>query len=99
MEDDRLGCAIALVLTRDQLTERQSVDWLGPVAEDFRAGRPGPVPAYVSSTMRTLRVVYLLADRGVRPRGHQGGPVRLRHAEAVREAAADVLAISSRYAG
>jgi hypothetical protein len=97
MEDDRLGCAIALVLTRAELTERQSVEWLDAVAADFRSGRPGPVPAYASNTVRTLRVVYLLADRGVRPRG--GDPLPLRHAEAVRGAVADVLAITSPYAG
>ncbi|MFD0527053.1 DUF2785 domain-containing protein [Kitasatospora arboriphila] len=42
MEDDRLGLAIALTLTRPELTRCQSVDWLAPVAADFAAAYPDP---------------------------------------------------------
>ncbi|MEV6205522.1 DUF2785 domain-containing protein [Kitasatospora sp. NPDC051914] len=99
MEDDRLGCAVALTLTRPELTEQQSLRWLEPIAADFRAASPGPVPAYASNTMRTLRVLYLLADRGVRPTPDAAGPVSLTHARAVREAVAETLAITGPYAG
>ncbi|MFI1396031.1 hypothetical protein [Streptomyces sp. NPDC020681] len=99
MEDDRLGLAIALTLTRPELTEQQAVDWLKPIAEEFAAGQPGPVPAQASNTMRTLRVLYLLADRGVRPHPYDGDPLTPPHAGAVREAVAAVLAIASPYAG
>jgi hypothetical protein len=99
MEDDRLGFALAVVLTRAELTERQSLEWLDPVAADFAAAEPGPVPPYASNTMRTLRVLYLLADRGVRPGRWQGEAVALRHAAAVRERVAAVLATNSPYAG
>ncbi|MFF7637397.1 DUF2785 domain-containing protein [Kitasatospora sp. NPDC008050] len=100
MEDDRLGRAIALVLTRTELTEQESVQWLAPIAADFAAGQPGPVPAHASNTMRTLRVLYLLADRGVRPPRQEDGPaLALAHAGAVREAVAATLAICSPYAG
>ncbi|MER5638342.1 DUF2785 domain-containing protein [Kitasatospora sp. NPDC002227] len=98
MEDDRLGAAIALTLTRPELTERQCSDWLVPIAADFEAGEPGPVPAYASNTMRTLRVVHLLADRGVRQ--SDGGPVlQLPRAAAVKAAVAGVLATCAPYQG
>ncbi|GAB2738463.1 hypothetical protein GCM10010442_68830 [Kitasatospora kifunensis] len=100
MEDDRLGRALALILTRPELSEQQSVDWLAPIAADFAAGQPGPVPAYASNTMRTLRVLYLLADRGVRPPQQEDEPaLTLTHAEAVRERVAAVLAITAPYLG
>lgn len=98
MEDDRLGLAIALTLTRPELTECQSVDWLAPVAADFAAGQPGPVPAHASNTMRTLRVLHLLAVRGVRP-APEAAAVPLTHAGAVAEAVAATLALPSPYAG
>jgi hypothetical protein len=65
-EDDRLGCAVAAVLTRPELDPESAVAWLDPVAAALRAGRPGPVPAFASNTLRTLHAVYLYADRGVR---------------------------------
>jgi hypothetical protein len=65
-EDDRLAFALALTLTRPELTAAQSTGWLVPIDERFAAGEPGPVPAFASNTMRTLRMLYLLADRGVR---------------------------------
>ncbi|MEV7120047.1 DUF2785 domain-containing protein [Kitasatospora griseola] len=49
MEDDRLGFALALTLTRPELTPCQAVGWLDAVAEVFAAGQPGPVPAEVST--------------------------------------------------
>ncbi len=83
-EDDRLGHAIARTLGRPGLTAKQSMDWLEPVDERFATGEAGPVPAYASNTMRTLRVVYLLADRGVR--AEPGGAAeQLPHRDAVKE--------------
>jgi hypothetical protein len=66
-EDDRLAYAIALILARADLTAGQCTGWLDLVDEKFASGQPGPVPPFASNTMRTLRVLYLLADRGVRP--------------------------------
>ncbi|MFI5528571.1 DUF2785 domain-containing protein [Kitasatospora sp. NPDC051853] len=99
MEDDRIGCALGVVLTRAELTEHESVGWLGLVAEEFGRAEPGPMPPFASNTLRTLRVVYLLADRGVRPRGHRGAALTFRHRAAVREAVAGVLAVAAPYAG
>ncbi len=72
MEDDRLGFAIARTLTRPDLSADQATGWLRPVLADFRAAEPGPMPPHASNTIRTLRVVYLLADRGIQPRGAEG---------------------------
>jgi hypothetical protein len=98
-EDDRLAYAIALTLTRAELTQAQSVDWLDPVRADFETGQPGPVPAHVSNTMRTLRALYILADRGVRPRWNQGEPMTLTHRDAVLRRLAGVLALVAPMAG
>jgi Protein of unknown function (DUF2785) len=98
-EDDRLAYAIALTLTRAELSRPQSVDWLDPVRADFAAGEPGPVPPHASNTMRTLRALYILADRGVRPQWNQGEPMTLAHRNAVLRRLADVLALVSPMAG
>jgi Protein of unknown function (DUF2785) len=98
-EDDRLGYAIALTLTRTELSQAQSVEWLGAVRADFAASKPGPVPPYASNTMRTLRALYILADRGVRPEWNQGEPMTLPHRDAVLQQLADVLALVSPMAG
>jgi hypothetical protein len=98
-EDDRLAYAVALTLTRPELSEAQSVDWLEPVRAAFDAGEPGPVPPFASNTMRTLRALYILADRGVRPEWNQGDPMRLTHRDAVLQRLAEVLAIVSPMAG
>ncbi|GAA4848192.1 DUF2785 domain-containing protein [Kitasatospora terrestris] len=99
MEDDRLGFALALTLTRGELTEGRAVAWLDRIAEVFATGEPGPMPPFASNTLRTLRVLYLLADRGVRP-DWVGGEVRaLPHREAVKQRIAEVLAVAAPYPG
>jgi hypothetical protein len=98
-EDDRLAYALALTLTREELTEQASAAWLDPVAEDFAHGEPGPVPAHASNTMRTLRTLYLLADRGVRPDWGRGETTQIRHQAAVRQRLADVLALVAPFTG
>lgn len=98
-EDDRLAFALALTLTRKELTEQESTGWLAPIAADFAAGEPGPVPAYASNTMRTLRMLYLLADRGVRPDWSKGQPAPVSNREAVKQRLADVLALTAPFAG
>jgi len=98
-EDDRLAYAIALTLTRPGLSQAQSVDWLEPIRADFESGEPGAVPAHASNTMRTLRALYILADRGVRPEWNQGDPMRLTHRDAVLQRLAGVLALVAPMAG
>lgn len=97
-EDDRLAFAIGQTLTRGELTEADAVGWLYPIAAEFAEGEPGPVPAFATNTMRTLRVLYLLADRGVRPEW-TGDPVLLRHHGIVRQRLADVLALVAPFTG
>ncbi len=97
-EDDRLGCAIALTLTRAGLTAGQSTAWLGLVDEKFGQGEPGPVPAYASNSIRTLRLLYVLADRGVRD-DPAGQPTPLTHAAAVKQRLASSLAPVTWFSG
>ena len=98
-EDDRLGFAVGQTLLRGELSEAQAVQWLDPIAAAFAAGEPGPVPAFASNAMRTLRVVYLLADRGVRPQWNSGDPQMLCHREILRQRLADVLALAAPFTG
>lgn len=96
-EDDRLAYALAQILTRPELTVVESTRWLDRIADAFRTGEPGPVPAWASNTMRTLRMVYLLADRGFHVRGVEGLPRTVTHREPVLGALAKTLAIVAPY--
>ncbi|MEU3778546.1 DUF2785 domain-containing protein [Streptomyces sp. NPDC032472] len=78
-EDDRLAIAIALVLTRPDLSEEEATGWLEPLACDLRGFGPGPLPAHVSNHLRTLRMLYLLADRGLRTAVADADPAPLAH--------------------
>ncbi|KAE8764915.1 DUF2785 domain-containing protein [Georgenia thermotolerans] len=89
-EDDRLARAIALTLTRPELTPADAAGWLDPVAAAFAALPSGPTPAWASNAMRTLRALYVVLDRGVRER--RGGPLlEVPHAEAVGARLGEVL--------
>ncbi len=91
-EDDRVALAITVTLTRPDLTADQAVGWLGSVQSAFAAARPGPVPAWASNTMRTLRMTYLLVDRGLRlDRSGAAPPLFPPHRGAVLDELADVL--------
>ncbi|MGW2558534.1 DUF2785 domain-containing protein [Streptomyces sp. NPDC001514] len=92
-EDDRLAGAIARVLTRPDLTVQTSTSWLDVVEADFDVvGRRSMMPVYVSNAMRTLRMLYLLADQGA-PRIPFGPPHPVTHREAVKIRLAEVLAL------
>ncbi|MFC9590115.1 DUF2785 domain-containing protein [Streptomyces sp. NPDC056944] len=91
LEDDRLARAIARVLTRTDLSEHDAVGWLDPIGDRFGADRVStPVPAHLSNCLRTLRLLYVLADRGVRPRSELPAEP-LHHRDAVKAAVAAVL--------
>lgn len=74
-EHDRLAHAVGTVLTRPGLTREDALGWLDPVAELLASGAPGRVPAHVSNTLHTLRMLYLLADRDVRVAPDEVRPV------------------------
>ncbi|MEU1229396.1 hypothetical protein [Streptomyces sp. NPDC005828] len=78
-------------------TEAEAVGWLDAIETDFAAGRRGAptVAAHTSNAMRTLRMLYFLADTGVRI---DGAPVRPPHAEALERRLAQVLALTFRVA-
>ncbi|GAA2161596.1 uncharacterized protein DUF2785 [Humibacillus xanthopallidus] len=88
-EDDRLACAVALVLSGAELDPAVAVAWLHHVHTLFSSGAPGPVPAEASNTMRTLRSLHVALGEQVL-RG--GEPVHVTVAEAVRREIAAVLA-------
>lgn len=88
-EDDRLACALALVLARDDVDEPTAVGWLSHVRALFAAGSPGPVPAEASNTMRTLRSLHVALGEDVL-RGD--APVVVAHAAPVRREVARLLA-------
>jgi hypothetical protein len=102
-EDDRLGYALALVLSRAELAAGDSVQWLRPVCAAFAAGGPGPVPAFATNAMRTLRVLYLLCDRGfLLPEATQGeaaAPASVAHPGALKPALAEALRYAWPYVG
>jgi len=62
-------------------------------------GEPGPVPAHASNTMRTIRLLYILVDRGVRPNWGSSEAIQVRHRDAVRQRLAEVLALVAPFAG
>ena len=65
-EHDRLAYGIGRVLTRQDLTSEDISAWLEPVAAMLADGSPGAVPARVSNTLHTLRMLHLLVHRGIR---------------------------------
>ncbi|MFH9959477.1 DUF2785 domain-containing protein [Streptomyces roseolus] len=70
-EDARPARGIARTPNRPEPIEAESLRRPDPVEAAFAAGRPPGVPrtaAHLSHAMRTLRMPYLLADAGVRPR-------------------------------
>jgi hypothetical protein len=66
LEDDRLGFALAVALTRHDLTADDALGWLDPVLRAVVTVPSAGFAPEISNTLRTLRVVYLLADHGVR---------------------------------
>ncbi|WP_433014439.1 DUF2785 domain-containing protein [Kribbella sp. CA-294648] len=65
-EDDRLGFALAVALTRPDLAEEDAIGWLDPAVRAVATVSTTGIRPEVSNTLRTLRVVYLLVDHGVR---------------------------------
>ncbi|MHB2028539.1 MAG: DUF2785 domain-containing protein [Acidimicrobiales bacterium] len=95
-EDERLGRAAALVLCRVELSRSSATAWLEPVADALRAGEPGPTPPWVSTTLRTLRVIYVIVDRGFQQRG-TSDRYCAPHREVITSALATVLQLASPY--
>ncbi|MFJ5550161.1 DUF2785 domain-containing protein [Streptomyces sp. NPDC093225] len=67
LEDDRLARGLALALDRRDAGEGDATDWLLPLEAALRGVARGPAPAWVSNTLRTLRALYVLVDRGDLP--------------------------------
>ncbi|WP_338673799.1 DUF2785 domain-containing protein [Streptomyces sp. SCSIO 30461] len=91
LEDDRLARAIARILTRSDMNENDATEWLEPIGLHFGADRiTTPVPAHLSNCLRTLRMLYVFADRGLRP-SPESAPIALHHRDAVKTQLAAAL--------
>lgn len=66
LEDDRLGFALAATLTRADLTQADATGWLDPAIRAVSVHPADGIRPEVTNTLRTLRVVYVLVDQGVR---------------------------------
>ena len=71
MEDDRLGYALAVTLTRSDLTDSDATEWLDPALRAFATPPAEGITPEVTNTIRTLRALYLLVDHGLRLPGAQ----------------------------
>lgn len=65
-EDDRLAYALTRLLSRAELTAQDAVGWLAEIRGFLENGVPEPAPPQVANTIRTLRCLYVMVDRGVR---------------------------------
>lgn len=93
-EDDRIALAVATVLARQELPTAAATGWLGPVRGYLEAARPGPVPAPAANTMRTLRSLYLMIDRGFRPDPDQPDRLVAPHRAEILDAVSELLHIA-----
>ena len=65
-EDERLGRAAFTALCRPEMSASRATTWLEPLERSFASAKAGPTPPWASNTLRTLRVVYVMVDRGAR---------------------------------
>lgn len=91
-EDDRLGFAIAVVLSNPQLTEDDATAWMEPLKQAFTHRGPGPVPAFVSNTIRTLRVVCFLIGVTME---YEGQGIMIQHPGLVERKLREVLHVAT----
>jgi hypothetical protein len=95
MEDDRLGYALAATLTREDLSDTDATSWLDPALRALSQPVEGISPE-LTNTLRTLRVLYVLADHGVRV-GDEKLLTRIPRREQVKTKLADVFRIVTPY--
>ena len=97
LEDDRLGSALATTLTRTDLTEADATGWLDPAIRAMAAvAGPDGIRPDVSNTLRTLRVVYLLTDHGIRA-GADNAVLQVPHRELVKAKLVEVFRAATPY--
>lgn len=96
MEDDRLGYALAATLTREDLTDTDAVDWLDPALRALATPPTEGITPEVTNTMRTLRVLYVFAEHGLRV-GDAKKLTRIPHREQLKTRLTDVFRIVTPY--
>ncbi len=90
-EDDRVALAMATVLSRPELPATAATGWLDAVHRHLKDQPQEPFPASTANTMRTLRSLYLMADRGFRPDPDDVAKYVLPHRDEILAALGDVL--------
>jgi hypothetical protein len=96
LEDDRLGYALAATLTRGDLTEIDAVEWLDPALRAFATPPTEGITPEVTNTLRTLRVVYVLVDHGVRV-GDRKKLTKIPHCDQVKAKLTEVFRMVTPY--
>ena len=89
MEDDRLGYALGVTLTRADLTESDATDWLVPALRALAPPTESITPE-LSNTIRTLRVLYMFVDHGLRLPG-ANNLTQVPHRDAVKAKVTEVV--------
>ena len=96
LEDDRLGHALAVTLTRPDLTDSDATDWLDPAVRAFATPPAEGIAPEVTNTIRTLRALYVFADHGVRA-GTGKTLTELPHREHIMTKITDVIRMVTPY--
>jgi hypothetical protein len=95
-EDERLGRATALILCRSELSNSGATVWLESIDVALSATEPGPTPPWVSNTLRTLRVIFTINERGFQNRDTLE-ILQVPHRGNIASAIAGVLRLASPY--
>jgi hypothetical protein len=96
LEDDRLGAALSITLTREDLLEEDVTGWLDPAVRAVAAVPAEGIRPEISNTLRTLRVVYLMLDQGVRL-DKDTPPVQVPHRDLVKAKLVEVFRAATPY--
>lgn len=93
-EDDRLGYALAQTLTREDLGPAEATAWLDAVEALLAKQQGVTVAANASNSVRTLRMLHVLLETGVRVRGRDL-PVVPPHAQVLKVRLVEVLHLAT----
>jgi hypothetical protein len=96
LEDDRLGFALAVALARPDLSAADAVGWLDPAVRGVVVNGSDGIRPELSNTLRTLRVVYLLIDHGVRLDA-ENPRVQIPHRDLVKAKLVEVFTVATPY--
>jgi hypothetical protein len=95
-EDDRLAVGLIRTLRHEGLDAGTATAWLADLqaACEAEGPNPPPIPAWLSNTMRTMRVLLLAVTSGVRTEV-DAPPAPLPHADEVRAALLPIIQLTT----